>query len=177
MNAGDSAPGGIHPLPSPPKLAPLLATLGSSHRSVAALAHSTHKVAVATGAHLVAAEMAVASAHMEAAARYDRAAHLLARRIDSSTISRSALSAAYGRRIMALLGRSAALSARTSRIAARMSRRVPDGGLASACDMRDTSSAIEENARLTRETRESTRENLSLRAKIVALRERTARPA
>ena len=136
MNAGDSAPGGIPPLPSPPKLAPLLATLGSSHRRAASLARSTHKVAVATGAHLVAVEIAVASAHMEAAARYDRAARLLARRIDSNS-SNSVLSAAYGRRIMALLGQSVALSARASRIAARMSRRAPDG-LASACDMRDT---------------------------------------
>lgn len=140
------------------------------------MARSAHKVAVATGAHLVAAEMAVACAHLEAAARYDSAARLLARRIDSSSGSNSVLSAAYGRRIMELLGRSVALSARTSRIVARMSRRVPDG-LASACDMRDTSSAIEENARLTRETRESTRESLSLRADLAATYERIARMA
>lgn len=176
MSAGDSAPGGIPPLPSPPKLAPLLATLGSSHRRAASLARSTHKVAVAAGAHLVAAEIAVASAHMEAAARYDRAARLLARRLDSSSGSNSALSAAYDRRIMALLGRSVALSTRASKIVARMSRRAPDG-LASACDMHDTSSAIEENAHLTRETRKSTRKNLSLRADLAATYERIARMA
>lgn len=176
MDAGDGAPGGIPPLPSPPKIAPLLDTLGASHRIVASLAYCTHKVAVVAGAHLVAAEMAVASAHMEAAARYDSAAHLLARRLDSSSGSNSALSAAYGRRIMALLGRSAALSAKTSRIVARMSRRIHDG-LESAGDVRDVRDAIEENARRTRETREIVREHLSLRADLAAACKRAARTA
>lgn len=118
--------------------------------------------------------MVVAGAHMEAASRYDNAANLLARCIDSSRLG--SLHTAHGRRIVAPLGRSAALSARATRIVARLPGLAPDDGLF-AGEMRSIRHAMDENTRLTREIRAAIRENLSYRAELAAAYERIARMA
>lgn len=99
-------------------LAGTLAAVKDGYKLAAEAAARAFKSADGADPHPVAAETAVACAHMEAAARYVAAARLLARGIDLSSCGY--LHKTYLRRIVALVGRSVALSAKSSKIMGRL---------------------------------------------------------
>lgn len=99
-------------------LAGTLAAVKDGYKLAAEAALRAYKTADGADPHSVAAETAVARAHMEAALRYVAAARMLARGIDLSSCGY--LHKTYLRRIVALVGRSVALSAKSSRIMERL---------------------------------------------------------
>ena len=112
---------------------------------------------------------------------YDSAATARARGIESSAYRD--LHGAYGRRIVSLLGRSASLSARAQRAAARLSRPVPgDGhghgdGKALADAVRSLDDIMAQIDRMTGMIVRAVRRDLTGGAELAAALERTGRGA
>lgn len=95
-------------------MAEMLAAVRDSHNLAAEAVLRAYKDADGADPHSVAAGAAVACAHMEAASRYMEAAGLLTRGIGLSSCGN--LHTTYLRRIASLVGRSASLSAKSSKI-------------------------------------------------------------
>ena len=105
-------------------MAGMFATAKGGHSEAAEAARLAYKAADGKSPHPVAAQAAVACAHLEAASRYAAAARLLARSMESNGCGN--LRTHYIRRIAVLVRRSASLSAKASKI---MGRLADDGNL------------------------------------------------
>ena len=121
MGKGGAAPGrGGGKKGSPYRdMAGIFAAARDVHRTAARAARLAYRSADGGSPHSVAAEAAVACAHMEAASRYAAAAEHLTRGMDANSCGN--LRTNYIRRIAALARRSASLSAKASKIMGRLS--------------------------------------------------------
>ena len=137
----------------------ILTDIRDGHKHAARAAFQAHKMAAALGAYSVAAELAEAGAHMEAASGYAAAARRLIRGTESH--DRASLRPVYPGRLDVLISHSALLSTKSYRIIGRLSDGGPgEGELVDG--IRRTRKLAARSAKQARTARRGMREALSL---------------